>query len=56
MEDPDAVLLEVSLYLSYDLWYAGLIEELGPFHVSDFGNTVYLNKYAWNTVSAPLEA
>lgn len=28
--------------------YLGLIEENGPFHVADFGNTVYLNKYAWN--------
>jgi|UniRef100_A0AC35GG27 cathepsin A (carboxypeptidase C) len=28
----------------------GLIEELGPFHVSDNGNTVYENPYAWNRV------
>ncbi|PAV56763.1 hypothetical protein WR25_05023 [Diploscapter pachys] len=27
----------------------GLIEELGPFHVSDNGNSVYLNQWAWNT-------
>lgn len=28
----------------------GLIEELGPFHVSDNGNTVYENIWAWNKV------
>ena len=28
----------------------GLIEELGPFHVSNFGNNVYENPYAWNRV------
>ena len=28
----------------------GLIEELGPFHVKDNGNTVYENVYAWNKV------
>jgi cathepsin A (carboxypeptidase C) len=28
----------------------GLIEELGPFHVSDNGNTVYENRWAWNKV------
>uniref|UniRef100_A0A914DIQ3 Carboxypeptidase n=1 Tax=Acrobeloides nanus TaxID=290746 RepID=A0A914DIQ3_9BILA len=28
----------------------GLIEELGPFHVSDNGNTVYENPWAWNKV------
>ncbi|CAI4220896.1 unnamed protein product, partial [Auanema sp. JU1783] len=26
----------------------GLIEELGPFHIADFGNTVYLNPSSWN--------
>jgi carboxypeptidase C (cathepsin A) len=28
----------------------GLIEENGPFHVKDNGNTVYENVYAWNKV------
>ena len=28
----------------------GMIEELGPFHVADNGNTVYLNPYTWNKV------
>lgn len=28
----------------------GLIEELGPFHVKDFGNSIYYNEYAWNKV------
>lgn len=28
----------------------GLIEELGPFHVKDYGNSVYYNPYAWNKV------
>uniref|UniRef100_A0A914EAF0 Carboxypeptidase n=1 Tax=Acrobeloides nanus TaxID=290746 RepID=A0A914EAF0_9BILA len=28
----------------------GLIEELGPFHVKNYGNTVYENVYAWNKV------
>ncbi|CAD6192105.1 unnamed protein product [Caenorhabditis auriculariae] len=27
----------------------GLIEELGPFKVQDFGKTVYLNPYSWNS-------
>jgi len=27
-----------------------MIEENGPFHVKDFGNTVYENVYAWNKV------
>uniref|UniRef100_A0A8R1E141 Carboxypeptidase n=1 Tax=Caenorhabditis japonica TaxID=281687 RepID=A0A8R1E141_CAEJA len=26
----------------------GLIEELGPFHVRDYGKTVYYNEYTWN--------
>ncbi|CAL2032403.1 unnamed protein product [Caenorhabditis brenneri] len=26
----------------------GLIEELGPFHVKDYGNSVYYNEYSWN--------
>ncbi|KHJ85877.1 serine carboxypeptidase [Oesophagostomum dentatum] len=27
---------------------AGLIEELGPFKVSDYGTNVYANNYSWN--------
>ncbi len=29
----------------------GLLLELGPFHVHDFGNVVYENVYSWNKVS-----
>ena len=25
-----------------------LLKEMGPFHLMDFGNTVYFNKYSWN--------
>lgn len=28
----------------------GLLEENGPFHVKDDGDTVYENVYAWNKV------
>ena len=30
----------------------GLLTELGPFRVNDDGETLFINEYSWNTVSA----